>query len=267
MREMPGVAERSPQGARSAYDRLANSYDLLAQLYSLGAISRAKRAHLTLVEPGHEVLYAGAGCCQEGTQAARRGARVTLVDLSGGMLRRARELFTTQGLDAHFVHADVLDLSLAQRFDHVVAPFFLNVLSSLELERGLLSLAGLVKAGGLLSIADFRGPVAQPALRLVQRLHYLPPLLLFHFLTRNPWHELYDYRRRFLETGIRGELEHSQTVSVLGLPLYESLTFRCGSARAPARAAPSRRGSRVRSSSGGAGVSSYASGSRSVSPV
>ena len=85
---------------------MAGAYDVLAALYSLGAIARCKSAHLAGLRPGDAVLYAGAGTAAEAVEAAVAGAEVTVMDLSAGMLERARRRFQRRGLSARFVMGD-----------------------------------------------------------------------------------------------------------------------------------------------------------------
>ncbi|HSC89345.1 MAG TPA: class I SAM-dependent methyltransferase [Polyangiaceae bacterium] len=211
--------------SRTDYGPGARFYDALAWLYSLGAIARAKRVHLGSVEPGQRVLYAGSGLGAEALRAAGQGARVTLLDSSPNMTAYARRRFERAGLGAEFVDARLADFAPAEKFDHVAAHFFLNVFASQEVAPALLGLADLLAPGGRLWVADFAAARGGAGLDVLRRLHYLPPLALFHLWARNPWHELYDYRERVDALGSRLRLVGETSVSVCGLPLYEVLSF------------------------------------------
>lgn len=205
------------------YDRTATLYDALAQAYSWGAIHRAKCHHLKHVRPGESVLYAGGGSCAEGVLAAQLGARVTVVDSSQEMLKRAAARFRRTGKRVQLLRGDAL--ARGESYDHVVAPFFLNVFGDDEVAEGLARLGERVSAGGMLTVVDFRAPSGAAPFRLLQRIHYLPPLVLFALWTGTPWHPLYDYPALFSESRLQGTLVERQCSRVLGLPLYESISW------------------------------------------
>jgi SAM-dependent methyltransferase len=68
---------------------------------------------------GLEVIEIGAGRGVNGALYAKRGARVTLLDVSELPLAQARELFAAHGLEPQLVQGDVFDLppELLGRFD------------------------------------------------------------------------------------------------------------------------------------------------------
>ena len=69
---------------------IAPIYDLLAQCYSFGQISRSKLSQVAHLKAGERVLYAGAGSAEDAIAAAVLGAQVTVVELSPNMLERAQ---------------------------------------------------------------------------------------------------------------------------------------------------------------------------------
>ena len=208
-----------------SYGRVARIYDLLAESYSLGAIRRTKRAHLASLQPNQRVLYAGAGTCQEAQGALAIGADITLVDTAEEMLERARQRLGADAKRIGFRTQSVFDLPRVRLYDHVIAPFFLNVFAATEVAGRLDQLVQLVRPGGSITIADFRGPQSG-ALGALQRLYYQPPLWLFHLLTHTPLHPLYDYRTVAAHCQSKLQETHRSVHRVLGLPLFESLTFR-----------------------------------------
>ena len=69
---------------------------------------------------GASVLDVGCGTGRHTLELARRGYRVTGVDLSEGMLNVARAKAAVDGLDVHFVHADATAWTSAVPFDAAI---------------------------------------------------------------------------------------------------------------------------------------------------
>lgn len=212
----------------STYDRVARGYDLLGTLYSGGAIRRSKAAHLAWLEGGKRVLYAGAGTAGECVQAHARGAQVTVSDASAKMLTFARRRFDEIPLSEGRFPVEFLpgDVRYAKgQFDVVVAPYFLNVFSRKEIGGVIAGLAARLASGGQLIVVDFRGPSSRRLFHLFQRLYYFFPQILFLLLTKNPWHELYDYEKLVKEGAPSLTLTKRVCTRAFGLPLFETLCF------------------------------------------
>lgn len=221
-----------------SYDRVARAYDWLAAFYSGGAIGRSKQVHLAWLEGGERVLYAGAGTASECVEARARGAHVTVCDMSEKMLQLARHRF--EGFErsaesrprerrnremgtVEFLAGDVR--SVPGPFDIIVAPYFLNVFSRSEVTGAIAALAARLTSGGRLIVVDFRGPSAARLFWFIQRLYYFLPQILFLLLTKNPWHELYDYEKLAREAAPFLTLKRQIGTRAFGLPLFETLYF------------------------------------------
>lgn len=103
-----------------------------------------------LLPRGADVLDAGCGTGRVGAELARRGHRVTAVDLDPVLVARAR---THAGLDVH--EADLADVDLGRDFDAVVvAGNVLVFLTPCSEERVVANLARHVRPGGVL-VAGF----------------------------------------------------------------------------------------------------------------
>lgn len=136
------------------YDCIASNYDWQTHLATGGQNLAARLSQIDDLVPGERVLYVGVGSGEDAIEAARRGLLVTCLDLSEGMVQMARERFAEAGLPGEFVAADLMQYVPDQPFDAVVANFFLNVFSRPLMEGMLARLAGLVRPGGKLLIAD-----------------------------------------------------------------------------------------------------------------
>lgn len=222
-------------------DSVAATYDTLAALYSAGAIRRVKFAHLSNVRPGERVLYLGAGTGQECVEAALAEAEVIVVEQSPAMVARLETRLKVAQLPSPRLNAaqngkpclsvqvlcqDAFTFTAAYKVDTVVLPFFLNTLGPQKLRAALMHIDTLVGPGGKIIIVDFKAAQASRFLRGLSRLYYLAPQLLFLLWTRNPWHELYDYRAYVTEAALPWEVEEETVTGPLGLPLFSSLSFR-----------------------------------------
>lgn len=212
-----------------SYDPFASIYDWLAAAYSGGGIHRAKQAHVSTLAAGARALYLGCGAGSECVVAASRDISVTVVDTSARMLARCRAAFERVGLQATFIHADALNLSFDACFDVVITPFFLNVFSVTSLPSALRRFLDYLRPGGHFVSVDFRARSSDWLFSQVQRLYYLPPLLLFGLLADNPWHPLYDYVSLAAQHGLPMDLAARSVHDAWGCPLLETLvwTKRC----------------------------------------
>jgi demethylmenaquinone methyltransferase/2-methoxy-6-polyprenyl-1,4-benzoquinol methylase len=100
------------------FDRSADRYDRINTAIIFGQDRRWRRwaARSVVRRPGLRVLDACAGTGLVGLEAARLGARVTLADVSPGMLARARERAAARRLDVSTCLVDLADPPAAADF-------------------------------------------------------------------------------------------------------------------------------------------------------
>ena len=93
------------------FDRSADRYDRINTAMTLGQDRRWRRwaARSVVRRPGLRVLDVCAGTGLVGLEAARLGARVTLADVSPGMLARAGERAVSRRLDVSICLVDLAD--------------------------------------------------------------------------------------------------------------------------------------------------------------
>lgn len=207
----------------SAYDRVAPWYDALAAGYGSGAMGTAKKAAAHFVPDEASVLIVGAGTASEAPLLATRAARLTLLDAAPRMLARARRRLANAE-NVEFVAGPLENFAPQTPFDVVIAPFFLNVYERATLPSVVRRLAELMTPTGRLVIVDFAAP-RSGWFGVLQRAYYLPPLALFRWLTKNPWHELYDYEALLGSESLRLARTGRIPSSMFGLPLFETLCF------------------------------------------
>jgi demethylmenaquinone methyltransferase/2-methoxy-6-polyprenyl-1,4-benzoquinol methylase len=149
------------------FDRIADRYDLLNSLMSVGLHHRWRRraADVAQLGPGGSALDV---CCGTGNltlELARRvspGGHVVGCDFSEPMLDLSREKASSRGIaNARFEWADALRLPYdAGRFDAVTIGFGARNLS--DLDRGLLEMTRVLRPGGRLVILEITHPTRAP---------------------------------------------------------------------------------------------------------
>jgi demethylphylloquinol methyltransferase len=209
-----------------SYDRVARIYDAAAHLYSGGKIRALKAAQIGALQPGQKILYAGVGDGEDAVLATNRQVSLALLDLSQGMLDRAKSKF--QALDAEgsleLICSDVLKHQRPGHYDVVVANFFLNVFTEPMMKAVLAHLATLLKPGGKLLIGDFSYPRGRLATRAMQRGYYHISMFSFWLLGGTPLHPIYDYPQYFSAANLHTESVELFRVSALFPVSFETIT-------------------------------------------
>lgn len=72
------------------------------------------------LKPGQRVLDVGCGTGRHSIPLSRWGARMTGIDLSEGMLSKARDYAGSEGASLELIRADAASLNLPDRFDHAI---------------------------------------------------------------------------------------------------------------------------------------------------
>jgi demethylmenaquinone methyltransferase/2-methoxy-6-polyprenyl-1,4-benzoquinol methylase len=167
MQPAPGAR---PERILELFERVVPAYDRLNRLFSLGIDRSWRRRLVRLAHPGGgEALDACTGTGDVAIALARRwpAARLIGLDVSPGMLGRAREKLARTGLEerVRLLQGDVLDLPFAAgRFDCVTIAFGLRNLA--ERPRGAAEMARVLRRGGRLAVLEFLPPGPSPAGRL-----------------------------------------------------------------------------------------------------
>jgi len=200
--EMP-AAQRTGEGVRRMFDRVAPRYDLANTVFSLGQDKgwRQAAAQATRLAAGEVAVdvACGTGALTRELEAIAPGALVVGMDFSQEMLKRARSTggATSAPPDppqpSRYVVGDALQLPLADAsVDVVTIAFGLRNLP--EPGQGLLEFRRVLRPGGRLVVCEFSQPVV-PVFREVYR-RYLTRLMpvAARRLTSDP--EAYQYLAR-----------------------------------------------------------------------
>lgn len=188
--------------ARPSYGSVAWCYEQIAALYSGGAIPAAKASQICELRSGDRVLYAGVGSGEDALLAARRGVRLTCLDVSDRMLARSERRLRREGFDAELYCESLFDHDRRAAYDVVAANFVLNLFPEALMRAALAQLATLLRPGGSLLIADFAPADGSGFGRLFARAYYRPVNLAAWGLRLCSLHPLYDYAPQLAPLGL-----------------------------------------------------------------
>lgn len=107
-----------------SYDSVANFYQTLAQIYSLGLIRRSKNLQLMEMKEGTKVLYVGCGSGEDAVQAAKLGAKVTCIDISPKMIRNIELRLQREKVSARLICGDIFEHLEYESYDIVTVNYF-----------------------------------------------------------------------------------------------------------------------------------------------
>ncbi len=192
--------------ARYNYNHTAWFYQPLAALYSAGVIKASKVAQVEYMQAGERVLYAGVGTGEDALEAARKGLRLTCIDLSPAMLERTRHIIEQEkhssAVRPEFICGDIMQHDRFERYDVICANYFLNVFAEPLMVDVLAHLTRLLKPGGRLMIADFALPQGNWLQKGLHTLYYRIANTFYWSLSGNDLHPIYDYPKYFTKVGL-----------------------------------------------------------------
>ena len=156
--------ERVPEADKarrvgSVFDRVAERYDLMNDLMSLGLhrLWKAFAISIARPRPGERILDVATGSADLASSLARRvmpGGEVWLTDINRRMLERGRDRVLDEGLLAPTVQCDAEFLPFASGyFDCVTVAFGLRNMT--QKNRALAEMTRVLKPGGRLVILEF----------------------------------------------------------------------------------------------------------------
>jgi demethylmenaquinone methyltransferase/2-methoxy-6-polyprenyl-1,4-benzoquinol methylase len=147
---------KDPDDVSKMFDGVASRYDFLNDLLSLGRSKAWRKSVTGIIAPkiGMTVLDIAAGTGSSSRPLVDKGAEVTALDFSAGMLDQGRK----QHKDIKFVQGDALKLPFSENtFDVTTISFGLRntANSNIALREAL----RVTKIGGKIVVAEFSHPV------------------------------------------------------------------------------------------------------------
>ncbi len=203
------------------YNRAAWFYEKSAQLYSGNLIANSKRHQLEFIEPNSKTIFLGVGAGEDALQAVEKGADVTCVDISEGMLDKLDARLQKKGLKANLVCQSALEHKGS--YDVCCANFFLNMFKEPDMRLMLSHAATLVRTRGRLMIADVAADDESGWVRRSLSLCYRKfAMINFYLLGLVEFHQDYDYRIYLPELGFR--IDEAKPYRLFGVG---PIVFRC----------------------------------------
>ena len=146
---------KDPDDVSKMFDGVANRYDFLNDLLSLGRTKAWRKVVTSIIgpKPGLKILDIAAGTGSSTRPLVDAGAEVIAIDFSSGMIEIGRK----RHKDIKFVQGDALNLPFEENtFDVTTISFGLRNTSNIDLV--LKDSLRVTKSGGKVVIAEFSHP-------------------------------------------------------------------------------------------------------------
>ncbi|MBM3731302.1 MAG: demethylmenaquinone methyltransferase [Actinobacteria bacterium] len=146
---------KDPDDVSKMFDGVANRYDFLNDLLSLGRTKAWRKVVTSIIgpKPGLKILDIAAGTGSSTRPLVDAGAEVIAIDFSSGMIEIGRK----RHKDIKFVQGDALNLPFEENtFDVTTISFGLRNTSNIDL--ALKDSLRVTKSGGKVVIAEFSHP-------------------------------------------------------------------------------------------------------------
>ena len=207
---------KDPDDVSKMFDDVANRYDFLNDLLSLGRTKAWRRVVTSIIapKPGMKILDIAAGTGSSSRPLVDKGAEVTALDFSQGMIEQGRK----QNKNIKFVQGDALKLPFEENsFDVTTISFGLRNTSSTEI--ALKEALRVTKVGGRIVVAEFSHPV-NPIFKKIY-LNYLMKALpvIVKKISKNP--DAYIY----LAESIRAWPDQAELASIMRDSGFKSVAW------------------------------------------
>ncbi len=207
---------KDPDDVSKMFDDVANRYDFLNDLLSLGRTKAWRRTVTSIIapKPGMKILDIAAGTGSSSRPLVDKGAEVTALDFSQGMIEQGRK----QNKNIKFVQGDALKLPFEDNsFEVTTISFGLRNTSSTEI--ALKEALRVTKDGGRIVVAEFSHPV-NPIFKKIY-LNYLMKALpvIVKKISKNP--DAYIY----LADSIRAWPDQAELASIMRDSGFKSVAW------------------------------------------
>ena len=207
---------KDPDDVSKMFDDVAHRYDFLNDLLSLGRTKAWRRVVTSIIgpKPGMKILDIAAGTGSSSRPLVDKGAEVTALDFSHGMIEQGRK----QNKNINFVQGDALKLPFEDNsFDVTTISFGLRNTSNTD--KALKEALRVTKDGGRIVIAEFSHPV-NPIFKKIY-LNYLMKALpvIVKKISKNP--DAYIY----LAESIRAWPDQAELASIMRDSGFKSVAW------------------------------------------
>jgi demethylmenaquinone methyltransferase/2-methoxy-6-polyprenyl-1,4-benzoquinol methylase len=207
---------KDPDDVSKMFDDVAHRYDFLNDLLSLGRTKAWRRVVTSIIgpKPGMKILDIAAGTGSSSRPLVDKGAEVTALDFSHGMIKQGRK----QNKNINFVQGDALKLPFEDNsFDVTTISFGLRNTSNTD--KALKEALRVTKDGGRIVVAEFSHPV-NPIFKKIY-LNYLMKALPFIVkkISKNP--DAYIY----LAESIRAWPDQAELASIMRDSGFKSVAW------------------------------------------
>ena len=207
---------KDPDDVSKMFDDVAHRYDFLNDLLSLGRTKAWRRVVTSIIapKPGMKILDIAAGTGSSSRPLVDKGAEVTALDFSYGMIEQGRK----QNKNINFVQGDALKLPFEDNsFDVTTISFGLRNTSNTD--KALEEALRVTKDGGRIVVAEFSHPV-NPIFKKIY-LNYLMKALpvIVKKISKNP--DAYIY----LAESIRAWPDQAELASIMRDSGFKSVAW------------------------------------------
>ena len=207
---------KDPDDVSKMFDDVAHRYDFLNDLLSLGRTKVWRRVVTSIIapKPGMKILDIAAGTGSSSRPLVDKGAEVTALDFSHGMIEQGRK----QNKNINFVQGDALKLPFEDdAFDVTTISFGLRNTSNTD--KALKEALRVTKDGGRIVVAEFSHPV-NPIFKKIY-LNYLMKALpiVVKKISKNP--DAYIY----LAESIRAWPDQAELASIMRDSGFKSVAW------------------------------------------
>ncbi|EAT11299.1 class I SAM-dependent methyltransferase [Bermanella marisrubri] len=205
------------------YKIIGPLYDFLSTIYSGRQIHKCKIAMNDGLKTDDKILFAGVGHGKDAIDAAEKGLKVTVVDLSATMLKNLEKNIKGKQFKhpIRLVHSDILKFDETEEYDQVVANFFLNVFPEDFMVTVMKHLTTLVKPEGSFVVGDFHYPKGNIFTRAFQNAYWYVAVFIFTVFAKNAFHKIYNYPKHMESLGLK--VEKTESFNVLFVPSLWSI--------------------------------------------
>jgi len=207
---------KDPDDVSKMFDDVAHRYDFLNDLLSLGRTKAWRRVVTSIIapKPGMKILDIAAGTGSSSRPLVDKGAEVTALDFSQGMIEQGRK----QNKNIKFVQGDALKLPFEDNFFDVTTISF-GLRNTSDTDKALKEALRVTKDGGRIVVAEFSHPV-NPIFKKIY-LNYLMRALpvIVKKISKNP--DAYIY----LAESIRAWPDQAELASIMRDSGFKSVAW------------------------------------------